>query len=207
MLKNLMSPGALVPRIEIRVPRELWTDLLLMALLVGLDAVALLVPHAPNFTPVAASALFAASLLRTRAFSVVVPIAGLMLGDAVHGYDDWRVMMVVYGALALPAFAACVSRRLRAPAHDRAGHGVVIVAFFLLSNFAVWAFSPLYAPNLGGVVTCYGAALPFLKYTIAGDLFWAAVLFGGYWLIQNIHAADMRALKPAVVEVRRDFGC
>jgi len=115
MLKNLVSPGTLVPRVQIRVPRVFWTDLSLIALLIGLDAVARLVPHAPNFTPVAASALFAACLLRARALSVVVPIVGLMLGDAVHGFYDWRVMIIVYGALALPACAACVSRRLRAP--------------------------------------------------------------------------------------------
>jgi len=30
--------------------------------------------------------------------------------------------------------------------------------------------------------------LPFLKYTIAGDLFWAAVLFGGAWLVQRLGA-------------------
>jgi hypothetical protein len=27
--------------------------------------------------------------------------------------------------------------------------------------------------------------LPFLQNTVAGDLFWTAVLFGGAWAIQN----------------------
>ena len=43
---------------------------------------------------------------------------------------------------------------------------------------------------------CYTAALPFLKYTVAGDLFWAAVLFGGAWLVQRL-TARRRARRAA----------
>jgi hypothetical protein len=43
------------------------TDLALAFGLVGLDIIARLAPHAPNFTPVAASALFAGAVLRSRA--------------------------------------------------------------------------------------------------------------------------------------------
>ena len=43
--------------------------------LVGLDVVARLLPHAPNFTPVAASALFAGAVLRSRVLALAVPIA------------------------------------------------------------------------------------------------------------------------------------
>src|SRR5262249_45322606 len=40
----------------------LWTDLALVACLVGVDVIARLVPHAPDFTPVAATALFAGAI-------------------------------------------------------------------------------------------------------------------------------------------------
>jgi hypothetical protein len=59
------------------------------------------------------------------------------------------------------------------------------LAFFAISNFAVWAFSGIYSLEWQGLIQCYVAALPFLQNTVAGDLFWAAVLFGGAWVIQN----------------------
>ena len=41
-----------------------------------------------------------------------------------------------------------------------------------------------------GLVKCYIAALPFLQqHAVAGDLFWGIVLFGGYWLAQNVRTA------------------
>ena len=99
----------------LRAWRALRTDLAVVAGLVGLDIAARLLPHAPDFTPVAASALFAASVLRVRALSVVVPLAGMILADAWLGFYDLRIMAVVYGTLALPACAAWLSGRWRRP--------------------------------------------------------------------------------------------
>jgi len=56
--------------------------------------------------------------------------------------------------------------------------------FFVATNFAVWAFGGLYPHNLEGLAECYIAALPFLRNRIAGDLFWATLLFGGYHLVR-----------------------
>ena len=167
----------------------LWTDLLVIGLLIGLDIAARLQPHAPDFTPAAATALFAATLLRVRALAILVPIAGMMLGDAMLGFYDWRVMAAVYGTLALPACAACCSDRLRRPLLIVPMLLSSSLIFFLVTNFAVWAFSPLYAANAAGLVKCYVAGLPFLRNMAEGDLFWGLVLFGGYWLLQSIRAA------------------
>ena len=167
-----------------RVPGMLLTDLLLVASLIGLDVIARLLPHAPNFTPLAATALFATVVLRVRAFALVVPLVAMLLSDAMLGFYDWRVMSIVYVSIALPAVAGMLSSRLRAP--------VVLIpvvlscslTFFATTNFAVWAFSGIYAPDLEGLIKCYVAALPFLQNAVAGDLFWATVLFGGPWLMR-----------------------
>ena len=57
--------------------------------------------------------------------------------------------------------------------------GALSLFFFVTSNFAVWAFSGMYSLDLAGLIQSYVAALPFLDNSIAGDLFWSAVLFGG----------------------------
>jgi hypothetical protein len=165
--------------------RTLAADFLLVAVLIALDVVARLAPHLPEFTPVAATALFAASVLRVRALSLVVPVAAMAIGNAVLGSYDWPVMASVYGALALPALAACLSPALRRPFMAAPVLLSSALAFFAISNFAVWAFTPMYAFDASGLIKCYVAALPFLKYEIAGNLFWGAMLFGGYWMVFN----------------------
>ena len=89
-------------------------DLSLAAGLIGLDVVARLLPHAPNFTPLAASAVFAGMILRSRALALSVPISAMLASDFILGGSDWRIAGVVYGALVLPAMLAICARRLRA---------------------------------------------------------------------------------------------
>lgn len=162
----------------------LWTDLLLVAFLIGFDAIARVVVHMPNFSPVLASALFAGTVLRNRPLALIVPIAAMLLSDAVLGFDDWRIASVVYLSLALPAVVGIVTRRYRASRMLVPAVVSCSLIFFVTTNFAVWAFSGIYATDLQGLVQCYIAALPFLQYTVAGDLVWAAILFGGTWLVQ-----------------------
>jgi hypothetical protein len=148
--------------------------------LVGFDVIARLAPHAPNFTPVAASALFAGAVLRSRTLALAVPLAAMVISDLLIGWHDWRLMGVVYASLALPALLGMWGRA-------RAAIVLVPLAlsssllFFATTNFAVWAFSGMYAHDLHGLVHCYVAALPFLQNTVIGDMFWTTLLFGAWW--------------------------
>jgi hypothetical protein len=171
---------------ENRGPAIVWSDLALVAGLVGFDVIARLLPHAPNFSPIAATALFAGAVLRGRALALVVPLAATLLGDTVLGFYDRRVMSVVYLASALPVFVGWLSRRWRGPLVFVPAILSCSLLFFLATNFAVWAFGGIYPHSPAGLIECYVAALPFLRQTAAGDLFWATIFFGGYYLIQAI---------------------
>jgi hypothetical protein len=197
-----MTPMLSILPNAIRARRALWTDLPIVAFLVGLDVAARILPHAPDFTPVAATALFAAGVLRIRALALLVPVMGMLLGDAVLGFYDWRVMAAVYGTLAVPACAACLSSRLRQPLLTVPVLLSSSLTFFAVTNFTVWAFSPLYVANGAGLIKCYIAALPFLQNMVAGDLFWGVVLFGSYWLLQNVAAVKAKHLNVEAVAVR-----
>ena len=163
-------------------------DMLLVLFLIGLDVAARLLLHTWNVSPVAASALFAGLMLRRRWLALLVPLAALALSDAVIGFDDWRMASVVYAALALPAVAGILGRRYGTSRVVVPAALTCSLIFFAATNLAVWAFSGMYSLDLTGLIQCYTLALPFLKYTIAGDLFWAAVLFGGAWLVQRLTA-------------------
>ena len=159
-------------------------DLLLGAALVGLDVFMRVVPHSWHFTPLAASALFAAAMFRVRILSLAVPLIALALSDAMMGFYDWRVMAVVYAASMLPAAMALAVGRLRAPLVLLSLAVTSSVVFFLATNFAVWAFEGMYTHDLAGLGACFVAALPFFKNTFAGDLFWTCVLFGTHQLVR-----------------------
>jgi len=167
------------------VTSVLWNDLALVAFLIGLDVVARLLPHAPGFVPIAASALFAGRVLKIPALAVVVPLLAMAISDALLPPESLRTALVIYVALAIPALVGMLSRRLNGPIVIG---GLVLACsllFFVTTNFAVWAFGTLYPHSLEGLTQCYIAALPFLDKTVMGDLFWAGALFGGAWVIQN----------------------
>ena len=172
---------------------DLWMDLALVAFLIGLDVLARLVPHAPGFMPVAASALFAGRVLRIPALAILVPIVAMGLSALALGPEDWRISLVITLAISLPAFVGIVSRRWPGIAATAAVMVSCSLFFFAASNFAVWAFSGMYSLDFAGLTHCYIAALPFLQNTVAGDLFWTAVLFGGAWAMQNGAALAGRA--------------
>jgi hypothetical protein len=152
------------------------------ACLIGLDVVARLLPHAPNFTPIVASAVFAGAIFCSRVLAVTAPIIALALSDFVIGSHDWRIMSVVYVSLALPAIAGMWVRRFPVPFVLAPVVLSSSLLFFATTNFAVWAFSGMYAGDLAGLARCYAAALPFLHNSVMGDIFWAALLFGGCWI-------------------------
>jgi hypothetical protein len=173
---------------------DLWMDLALVAFLIGFDVAARLLPHAPGFMPVAASALFAGRILRIPALAVIVPLVAMALSDTALPGDDWRITLVVFAAIAVPALVGMLSRRWNGAVAIVAAMVSCSLLFFAASNFAVWAFSGIYPFNLQGLAQCYVAALPFLDKTVIGDLFWTAVLFGGAWLVQHGPALARRAL-------------
>src|SRR5262245_65864431 len=163
---------------------DIWMDLLLVAFLIGLNVATRLLPHVPGVLPVAASGLFAARVLRTPALALVVPLLGMALSDMALPGDDWRIALVGFIAISIPAVAGIFTRRW---------HGILPVAttmvacsllFFLLSNGAVWAFSGMYPLTWPGMTQCYIAALPLHGQAVLGVLFWEAVLYGGSWVVR-----------------------
>ncbi len=165
---------------------SLRADLMLVVFLIGLDVAARLLPHMPNFAPIAASALFAGTVLHHRALAPLVPLLALAISDSVLGFDGWRITVVTYLASLIPALLPMAWQRLRAPGMFAPVMIACSLFFFAVTNFGVWAFSGMYPLTLDGLVACYIAALPFLQHTVVGDMLWAVGLFGGAWLVRKI---------------------
>ena len=54
--------------------------------------------------------------------------------------------------------------------------------FFIVTNFAVWAFESSYEKSFAGLAKCYWAAVPFYRWMLAGDLFYLSVLLACFAL-------------------------
>ena len=159
-----------------------WTLLGAAAALVALCVVARLLPHPPNFAPTAAIALLAGVLFARHGQAGLVVLLGMGLSDWLIGFYDLGVMVTVYASLLLPIAARRflgTSPRAVPVATAAIGAGI---GFYLTTNAAVWFFGGGYPLNAEGLFASYVAGLPFLKWTLAGNLFWSAVLFGAYSL-------------------------
>jgi hypothetical protein len=60
------------------------------------------------------------------------------------------------------------------------------VLFYAVTNLAVWASGSLYPRTLAGLMVCYTAAIPFFRNSLIGDMAFAAILFGGFALLENV---------------------
>jgi hypothetical protein len=142
-----------------------------------------LVPHPPNFSPIDAMALFSGAYLGRRAVAFVAPLAALLLSDAILGF--YHGMAFVYGTVALVVVIGWWLSSCRTPLRIGAAALVSSVLFFVLTNFGMWLFSGFYPLTAAGFAACYVAAIPFFQNTLAGDLFYTALLFGGFALLER----------------------
>ena len=170
------------------------TNALVFIALVVLAAASRFVEAAPNFAAVAAVALFAGVFFSNRLLAMAVPVVAMLISDLGHGFYDARQMVVVYACLALPVLFRSFIAPVGRPAMLRAigAAAVCSVAFFAFTNLAVWAFGSAYTHDLNGFALCYAKALPFFRFTIAGDLAYTGAIFGAYLLMTR--AAAHRAV-------------
>ena len=142
-------------------------------------AVLRLVPHPPNFTPIGAMALFGGAYFGRNWLAFVVPLGALALSDAALG-GFYAGMNFVYLSVALIVLIGWAVQGRRSVLRVGAAALASSVLFFLVSNFGTWALSGMYPHTAAGLAACYVAAIPFFQNTLAGDLFYATLLFGGF---------------------------
>lgn len=153
-----------------------------------------LAPHPPNFTPIGAMALFGGAYFGRRALAFAAPLGALLLSDTVLGFHSG--MPYVYGSVALIVLIGWAMAKRITLLSVAAASVAASVLFFLITNFGTWATGELYPPTLSGLAACYVAAIPFFQNTLAGDLFFSALLFGGFALLEQrvpvLRAAQLR---------------
>ncbi len=176
-----------------------WQFILIIAIIV-LAALSRLVFHIPNFSPLAAIALFAAANFGKKWMAVGIPFAATWLSDLTLNntlYAHFHSSFIWFYPGFYWQYACYILIALLGGLLFKRGvtAGSVIIGsfgastlFFLISNFGVWVSTAMYAKSLSGLISCYVLAIPFYRGTLLGDLIYSAVLFGGYFIFQSYWA-------------------
>lgn len=135
-----------------------------------------------NFTPVEAIALFGGAYFTDRRLAFIVPLAAMFLADLIIGLHT--LIPVIYACIAASVLLG-FSLREKISVLRVAGVGIAgSFMFFAVVSFAEWVMGDtVYCRE--GIVSCYVAAIPFLKSWLAGTLVWSGILFGGFELMRR----------------------
>jgi hypothetical protein len=176
--------------------------------LILVAAITRLIPHPPNFAPIASLAIFGGSVITNKKYALVLPLGALLLSDILfelftttQGFYDIS-QSFVYGAFILITFLATQIKKVNTINIFLAciWSGAI---FFILSNFGVWLTGIYYPKTFTGLIACYAAAVPFYKNELFGNMllntfmsnmFFTALLFGAYALIKKTVFAETTQL-------------
>ncbi|MFM1912549.1 MAG: hypothetical protein RIR51_387 [Bacteroidota bacterium] len=156
-------------------------------------------PNWANFSPIGAMALFSGYYFRNKPFGMLMTFLGIWLSNMIinnllyteyfDGFSYGLNLSHILIFLAITAYGQL----------NQGGKGEKLAmgdflrmnlftafSFFMVSNFLVWLGSEVtYTKDLGGLLACYTAGLPFIQNTILSQLFFGAIFFGAYQLIES----------------------
>lgn len=169
-------------------------SILIAILLVILGAVSRLIINIPNVSILESLALFGGAYFALKRFAFLIPLAAMFASDFIinntiarqwfpqheglvffSDYMIWNVVAIILVVL----FGKVLLKKISTA---RVAGGVLgaTLIFWGVSNIGAFLSMPIYPRSIAGLITCFEVAIPFLKYSLAGNAFFALVLFGSY---------------------------
>lgn len=173
-----------------------------------LAALSRLLPHATNFTPVGAIALFGAAYFTNKKWALIIPLTALWISDLLLNnimyssyYEGFAWFtggfLYIYGAFAMVVVLGYYLLKKITIGRVLGGAIGASVIFYVISNFGVWISSPMYPLTFEGFIACYVAAIPFFHYTLAGNIIYSAALFGAFEWAKNRYPSS----SPSYIQI------
>jgi hypothetical protein len=164
-----------------------------IVLVILMGAVFRFLPHWPNFTPIAAMALFGGTYLGKKYLAFIIPFAALLISDLIIGF--YPQMWAIYLAFGMTVIMGFYLREKATTIRILGAAFASSLLFFLITNFAVWAGNTFYPQNFSGLITCYVAGLAFFNNGTSGISFflneffgtviYSGVFFGSYYMAKR----------------------
>jgi len=150
--------------------------------------------HSPltNFTPVGAMALFGGCYFSDKWKAYFLPLLTLWLSDLLLSYfvyyHDWRLFydgfLWAYGSFALMVLMGTFIKKANINNVILASISAAL-AHWIITDFGVWMGGHLYPKTTEGLITCYVAAIPYMKNMLIGNLVFSGIMFGIFELAQR----------------------
>ncbi len=145
-------------------------------LFIGVGILVRLIPHVPNFAPLAAVALFSGVYFNKK-YGWLLPLGIYVLSDLIIGLHNtviftWSSILIIY-------FLGRSLQRKKTVISTFLYTLVSSVIFFVVTNFGVWLMG-WYPPTLEGLVQCFIYALPFFRMSLVSNFVYVIVFFGVY---------------------------
>jgi len=155
--------------------------------LILIAAISRLIPHPPNFTPLAAIGLFGAAYFANRKLAFIIPLAAwwfsdLLLNNTIYAqYSEGFTLFSSYqiGSFIALALIVLVGFTMLKKVNLKSIFGSSLVAailFFLISNFGVWLMGTMYPMNISGLMACFAAGVPFFGWTLLGNVVYLSLM-------------------------------
>jgi hypothetical protein len=170
--------------------KELLNKLATPVTFVLIGAMARIIPHLPNFVPIGAMALFGGAYMSKKQ-ALTLPLLAMIFSDFIIGFDSLPMRAAVYGSFLL---IVLMGMFIKSKVNVKNVVFVSLLAsilFFVVTNFAVWAFGTMYPKTTGGLAEAYLLAIPFFRNTLLGDLFYSGAFFGGYEFVKNLSISPL----------------
>lgn len=161
------------------------------ATLILIASISRLIPHAPNFTPLAAMAFFAGAKIENKKYAIAIPFIAMLISDAILGFHS--SMFFVYFAFAVIVYLGSMTEKIENKLAVPMGVLLSSISFFVITNFGSWITSAFYTKDFNGLLTAYTAAIPFYRNELAANILYSATLFGLYYF--SIKYLESKAIK------------
>ena len=142
-----------------------------------------LIPHLPNFAPLAAVALFS-GVYYNKKHGYLLPLAIYIVSDLILGlhsaiFFTWSSIILIY-------FLGSSLKKRKTPVSTLSYTLAASFLFFFITNLGVWLMG-YYPRNLEGLTTCFIMAIPFFRTSLTSNLFFVVVSFSlcEYFLSRN----------------------
>ena len=156
---------------------------ILALVLIALAAALRIVPHPWNFTPIGAMALFSGAMIRDRRLALLFPLLTLFAGDLFIGFH--KLIPLVYASILVSVALGFLLRDRKTLGRITGVTLLGAMQFFLVTNFGVWLLLNTFPKTTAGLLACYIVGVPLFWNTLAGDVLFVTLLFGGYALAER----------------------
>ena len=146
--------------------------------------------HLPNFSPMAAVALFSGVYLNKK-HGYLIPLSIYIISDIFLGLHN--TVIFTWGTIVLIYFLGTYLKKNKSITTTITCTLAGSIGFFLITNFGVWIMG-WYPRTIVGLGQCFVAAIPFFRTSLLSNFAYVAVFFSAY----EYFLAKTKVLKQAV---------